>query len=207
MTLKASVLACLCLAAAQPALAGDDKTRVLVAKRWYTEAYVRQHLAKVSAAQYGNVFHPSIAYHYAANAPATGGKGDRFIALDMSTRHGGAVRWSAEREARGLSSVTDEECLSVIGASLASLKFQVKRELTRSRARAKSAVITEIRSGALKSAPLDLNVNRGRPITIIPPEGEGRLLCNVYKSSRGSMGITYDYSVVLTASGFYMQPR
>ncbi len=55
MAFRAFAVVGLCSAIFQPALAGDDKNRVFVAKRWYTESYVREYIEKIIP-RYSEIF-------------------------------------------------------------------------------------------------------------------------------------------------------
>lgn len=63
-------------------------------------------------------------------------------------------------------------------------------------------IVAAVRSGQLSRAPLNLDQSNKNSISPIPPEGPGRLLCNLY-ATRKSNEVIYHTSVALTAEGFY----
>lgn len=197
-----------CSAMLQPATASTDKLRVLATHRWYTEAYVRDYMAR-NHPTLTDAFHKSIAYAYAADAPVSLAAPYTYRANPMSSRRNAFFLWSAEDAGKNLNAEIDDQCVLLISKSLSSLKFQVSQVLVKERVSAvtKNAVITAIKTGELAGAPLDLSPYKTRPISLIPPEGNGRLLCNVYTSTMRRKGLTYEFSVVLTAPGFYARPR
>ncbi|SUD75966.1 Uncharacterised protein [Pseudomonas putida] len=69
MAFRAFAVVGLCSAIFQPALAGDDKNRVFVAKRWYTESYVREYTEKNHPLIFRDIFSKQMSYNFAADGP------------------------------------------------------------------------------------------------------------------------------------------
>lgn len=209
MTLKALAVVGLFLTMHQSALAFVDDKRVLSAHRWYTEAYVKDVLAKRHPSLYKDAFHKSVAYSFAADGPALNLGAYTYYDVPLSIRGHASFLWTPKDAGKNVSAEIDQQCVLLIAKSLSSLKFQVSQALVSARVRTKSAVavISDIKTGELTAAPLDLSTYKTRPISLIPPEGEGRLLCNVYKSTMRRAGMTYEFSVALAAPGFYTLRR
>ncbi len=207
LTFKALAIVGLSLIPLQPALAFVDDKRVLSDHRWYTEAYVKDYLVKNYPTLVTGAFHKTVRYAYAADAPVSGSGFSVHQALPMSARRHEAFLWSEKDAGKSLGAEIDKQCVLLISESLHSLKYQVRRARIKARDTntVAVAVITDVRSGELTAAPRDLSTYKTRPISLIPPEGDRRLLCNVYRSTTRSAGITYEFSVVLTASGFYLR--
>lgn len=205
MIFRALAVMALCLVMIQAAFAGNDKNRVFIAKRWYSESYLKNQLETVSPQLLRNAFHESVAYTFAADGPPSNLGGYTYYSQPMSTRQGDNFRWRAEDGGKNLDAEIDRLCVLEIASGLAALKFQITkaaRQMNFRRGDLKKGVVAGIRSGQLTSAPLDLNSNGGRPISVIPPEGTERLLCNVYATKK-SKEVIYQVSVALTAEGFY----
>ncbi|MDR0208505.1 MAG: hypothetical protein LBJ33_04995 [Pseudomonas putida] len=196
------IAAGLCLWTLQSA-AADDKTRVLIDRRWYTEDYVRTRLFETHPSLARNAFHKSIKYAYApAVATLAGG---RFFEHPMRSRKSDHIWMVGKNAGKNVGKETEDLCLMEIGKALASLKWQASRE-ARSVGPAEGLIVG-IRAGELAKAPWNLANAASNPISVISPPGNAPLLCNVYKSMRRSDGVTYDVSVALTAEGFYYKGR
>lgn len=209
MTFRALAVTGLCLALFQPAFAANDKTRVFIAKRWYTVSYVKDHVEKISPSLYKNAFNKSVSYAFAVDGRPANVGDYYYFSFPMATREVDFLRWGDANGGKNLDAEIDKLCVLETAGALATLKGKV-----RDRARSKDVrtvglkhgVIAGIRSGQLAKAPLSLESNNKNSINVIPPEGAGRLLCNVYARKKGN-DLVYEASVPLTAEGFYGRGR
>lgn len=195
----------LSLAMIQAASAGDDKNRVFIAKRWYSESYLKAQLEKDNSPLFRYAFSGSIAHAFAADGRPSNVDGYKYYSHPLSIRKGDFIRWKAADRGKSWDAEIDRLCVVETSSALGALKLGVKHAALKMNIRRddlRKAVVAGIRSGELTSAPLDLYEGGGRPITPIPPEGAGRLLCNVYKTIK-NRDVVYEVSVALTAEGFY----
>jgi hypothetical protein len=122
---------------------------------------------------------------------------------EVSTIQGDFVRWPPRKDGKTLKTQWDEMCVSLIAQGLESLYQQ-----TRQRSFVtipKDLVIAKIETGELVSAPLSLDQTKkrnGGDIKVIPPGGEGKMRCNIYKTTRGG-DVMYDIFVVFIATAAY----
>lgn len=199
----------LCLAVVPAALAGYDKNRVAIAKRWYSEAYVKGYLEKFYPKSVRAAFNESIAYSYAADGPPSNMGGYKYYPEPMSTRQINGIRLKTAGIGKNIDAEIDRMCVLEISGALIALKLTVQNAARKKNIRRddlRKGVVAAIRSGELTSAPLDLNTNGGRPISVIPPDSAEKLLCNVYVTKK-TKEVIYQVSVALTAEGFYGRGR
>lgn len=192
----------LCLLALQPAFAAEDKKRTLYAKRWYTVDYVKDYVARHRPAGYGEAFHKSVTWVFAEDGSFNPGS-TRYLKLPLvkPSVESDSNWWRPADKGKDLNAEIDRRCVLAIARAASGLKYQASRALSGSRV--KEGVIDGIRSGVVTTAPLDLGTNKGRSIGMVPPEGDFRLLCNVYKSTKRDPDLFFQYSVVLTATSIY----
>lgn len=200
MKLRTLAIAVISWAAINGAQAGSDKNRVLFDARWYTEAYVKEHIKDRYPALYRSAFHPSVSYVYAADAPGFKASGANLLSEPMPAREGGFIRLPLKQPGTTLAAELDQQCVRYIAQGLKALTQGARQKAVRQMV--KGVVIAGIQSGELAAAPLDLDRTRGREISLIAPPAEGRLRCNIYKTHRGGYE-TYDISVVLRATAAY----
>jgi len=197
-----SVVAAVCLLALQPAFAGEDKTRSIYSKRWYTVAEVKDYLTRYKPDHYGWGFHKSVTWVFAEDGLFIPGK-TPYIKFPMqrpvveSDNHW----WRAEDKGKNLTAEMDRRCMMSINGALGRLKNQARRILLKTDVR--EAVIDGVRSGVLSTAPLDLTIRKQQKVNMVTPEGDFRLLCTVYKSPRRNEEAFFQYYVVLTATSVY----
>ncbi len=190
------------LLALPPAFAGEDKTRSIYAKRWYTVAEVKGYLTRYKPDHYDRGFHKSVTWVFAEDGLFVPGK-TPYIKLPMqkpvveSDNHW----WRAEDKGKDLGAEMDRRCVMSINTALGRLKDQARQILRRTDVR--QAVIDGVRSGVLSTAPLDLTIRKQQKVNMVTPEGDFRLLCTVYKSPRRNEESFFQYSVVLNATSVY----
>lgn len=191
----------LCLLALQPAFAVDKK-RSLYAKRWYTVADLKETLRQHYPSHYDRAFHKSVTWVFAEDGFFTPGS-TRYIKLPLSKPiiESDNNWWRVADKGKDLSAEIDQRCVLALTRALGRLKDQASRELRWTDA--KEGVIDGVRSGVLSTAPLDLSRRKDQKIGMIKPEGDFRLLCNVYKSTKKDPDLFFQYSVVLTATSVY----
>lgn len=209
MILRAFAGVVLCLAMGQAAYGGYDKNRAAIAKRWYSEAYVKGYLQKFYPSSVRAAFNESIAYSFAADGPPSNMGGYKYYPEPLSTRQIDGIRLKTTDGKKNVDAEIDKMCVLKISSALVALKLQVQNTARKKNIRRddlRKGVVAALRSGELTSAPLDLNSNGGRPISVIPPDGAGRLLCNVYVTKKPKE-VSYQVSVALTAEGFYGRGR
>ena len=193
------------LAVLNGAYAENDKNRVLVEARWYTEAYVKQSLANSNSRLLASTFHPMVTYVFAADAPGFRPEGANLLKKEVSTIQGDFVRWPPRKDGKTLKTQVDEMCVSLIARGLNSLYQQTRQRSFATIPR--DLVIAKIETGELVSAPLDLDRTKSRnggDIKVIPPRGEGKMRCNIYKTTRGG-DVMYDISVVFITTAAYQR--
>ena len=207
MAFRAFAVVGLCSAIFQPALAGDDKNRVFVAKRWYTESYVREYTEKNHPLIFRDIFSKQMSYNFAADGPPPGMEAYNYYAKPKSIREGNFLKWKAAGSGRSLEAELDRLCVLEVSGALARLKGWIRntvrmREVKPQKGDLDHVIVAAVRSGQLSRAPLNLDQSNRNSISPIPPEGPGRLLCNLY-ATRKSNEVIYHASVALTAEGFY----
>ncbi|EPJ8754762.1 hypothetical protein I5S62_08290 [Pseudomonas putida] len=207
MAFRAFAVVGLCSAIFQPALAGDDKNRVFVAKRWYTESYVREYIEKNHPSIFRDIFSKQMSYNFAADGPPPGIETYNYYAKPKSIREGDFLKWKAAGSGRSLEAELDKLCVLEVSGALAKLKGWIRntvrmREVKPQKGDLDHVIVAAVRSGQLSRAPLNLDQSNKNSISPIPPEGPGRLLCNLY-ATRKSNEVIYHASVALTAEGFY----
>lgn len=207
MAFRALAVVGLCSAMFQPALAGDDKSRVFVAKRWYTESYVRDYIGKNHPSIFRDIFSKQMSYQFAADGRPPNMESYNYYAKPKSIREGDVLKWKAASSGRNLEVELDKLCVLEVAGALVKLKGWIRntvrmREIKFQKGDLEHVIVAGVRSGQLSRAPLNLDHSNKNSISAIPPEGPGRLLCNLY-ATRKSKEVIYQASVALTAEGFY----
>lgn len=191
------------LAVLNQAYAATDKNRVLVEARWYTEAYVKQSLANSNSRLLASAFPSTATYVFASDSPGFRPEGANLLKKEVTTIQGDFVRWPPRKDDKALKTQWDEMCVSLIAQGLRSLYQQTRQSSFVTIP--KDLVIAKIETGELLSAPLSLDQTKkrnGGDIKVIPPGGEGKMRCNIYKTVRGG-DVMYDISVVFIATAAY----
>ncbi|TDF84388.1 hypothetical protein [Pseudomonas sp. H9] len=203
MTLSKLAIAAFSWAMLNGAYASADKDRVRVEARWYTEAYVKEHLKTSDPKLLRSAFHPSATFLYAGDASGFKPQSANLLSEPLPTRKGDFVRLPLEQPGASLAEALDKQCVEHIAMGLRSLRQGARQRAVRQLV--KDVVVDGIQSGELASAPQDLDRSAGRKIVLFPPKGEKKLLCNIYKTHRSGHEV-YDISVVLVASAAYAVP-
>ncbi|MBM3111403.1 hypothetical protein H8F21_22310 [Pseudomonas sp. P66] len=196
------------LAVLNGAYAENNKDRVFVEARWYTEAYVKQSLANINPRLLSAAFPPMANYVFAADTPGLRPEGENLLKKEVWSIEGGFVRWPPKKDGKTLKTQWDDMCVTLSARGLKGLYYEAR---LRSRLTTpKDLVISRIETGELVSAPSSLDASRGRDrgyevIKVIPPRGEGKMRCNIYKTMRRGY-VRYDISVVLIAPVAYLKP-
>ncbi|MEG0858384.1 MAG: hypothetical protein RSD81_00930 [Pseudomonas sp.] len=200
MKLSTFAAAVFSLAVANSAYAESDKNRVLIEGRWYSEAYIKEHLSHSNPKLLRAAFQKAVTYAFAADGPGFRREGANLLTKPIKTRQGDFLRWPPKEAGQNLATELDKKCVTRIALGLRSLaQTAVQRTIGQQR---KGIVVAEIQTGELTSAPLDLSRTVGRPISVIPPSGDGKMLCNIYKTIRSGKD-TYDVSVVFITNAAY----
>lgn len=205
MNFSLIAIAVLSLVFANNAHAATDKKRVKIEARWYTQAYIKQHLAQNDPRRLASAYSSTVSYIFAADASGVPSAGENLLKKDVKSVKSDFVRWPSSRDARPLKTQLDDMCVRLIAGRLRGLGQGVRQRSQKTTP--KNIVVAEIYAGELTAAPLSLERTTGPDaIRVIPPKGEGRMLCNIYKTTRGG-DIMYDVSVVLVAKAAYPRSR
>lgn len=189
----------LSLAVLNGAYAATDKNRVLVEARWYTEAYVKEHLPSTNSSFLGEIFHKKVTYSFSGDTPEFQPNSANLLEKPITMPKSGFLRWPPKKGGNNLATELDAKCVSLIGQSLRGLEQGARQRIVGGVI--KGIVISGIQTGELASAPLDLDMN-SKKILVSPPMGDGKIRCNIYKTLRGGY-VAYDVYVVLIATAAY----
>lgn len=133
-----------------------------------------------------------MSYGFAADGRPSNVDGYKYYGKQKSIREDGVLKWSAEDSGRNLEAELDKLCVREVAAVLVKLKgwvrdtTRMRRELHIQKDDLKNIVVAGIRSGELSRAPLNLDQNNKNTISAVPPEGTGRLLCNLYATRKSN---------------------
>lgn len=183
--------------------AAADKNRELIEARWYTEAYVKEHLPRTNSSFLGEIFHKKVTYSFSGDTHEFQADSANLLEKPITVPKGDFLRWPPKKGGNNLATELDAKCVSLIGQGLRGLEQGARQRA--SLGSLKGIVISGIQTGELASAPLDLDRN-SKKILVSPPMGDRKMRCNVYKTLRGGY-VTYDVSVVLIATAAYWRDR